>query len=1125
VTSQGTNAPLQGVRVLLSSPSMLGTRQTVTDADGRFRFALLPNGECTITYSLDGYLSRRLTMHLTAGQTINGSIRLEPQNIQEAVVEISSTNQAAFVDKMDTVSQTAFSSTFLSQIMATNNLRDLANLIPGISSPDGGLESAQLRVRGGTGQSTKTYENGQNVTEQFGGYSWGNSKPLQDLIESVAVIQSPQNARYGNSDGGIVSLVTAKGSNEFKGSYRVQGLNRDFWSAIDRGYPRRDGTSNSVDPTPDNLNKEMEFTLQGPIWKDHITFTYGGKIQPLTTTSKTWNSNVNSPPRRVWNNPDLGPRPNDFAGTYYETPNGIVIRRAELRNLQNPYNRYPIRYKSSYNHFSLFAQINPNHQFEYSYREESFKEETAFGWMAELIDSCYGENKRNWTLAYKGIIGANGVLDIRTGRQYNYWEDGAMGQTMHKVYLIPSVVPISGTYDRDENWRIGNYSNNDPSNFVSNGFIDAALNGVNDNSIDYLFGDTESNSPNGGGPVSTQLNYQHYLNAMGVHIIDVGMQDDRLEWQLAKANPLKMFIPGQIASDLRLIDVYNPGNVNLNLSNYQGKYIVFNVNAATIGDLDPTGYALNRYKLTNPTTPFTSSTPVNNGTTAFISAFGNLRPRLERRWGGESGATGEYSTQQRSFYINDMWSINDYHSVMFGVRVDMFKVWDSARDIHSYTKPTFRFNYKWDIQGDQSRLLSASLCQFHNYQNGALFARFTTHAQPFTERMFWNTNDPSTGQPIPYLVGYDELTNMSNWSIYSTTNNASDSTQIDPNWKSPTATEFTIGFARNLTNGGNWKITFVSRTWADQWDIFPGELYAVPNSVTDPSDYMKQQKTLLKNSDEYKRVYTGVEFEWDIPVTKRLLFGGNYTYARLMSNETEYGSQMVQIREGTDQLRYAMPAFWDEQFGSRDVWNPVRLSNSEHYFKFFLVYDLSLGNSKSSVSFQGQFISASQGTDSFVYRTGYPIIFGVNEYNGGGTFSTANPSVIVNVNGLEQQRSIPFNIYTGNDSWGLNMRYNLEVPLGRGLAWFLTADVSNPFNHRGIAAKVGDTHWFNPGGPNDSGRINVNDLTASDGTVTPKSQNPLGPYNGVWRTDGNINELYRTFMSPRSVTLQTGLRF
>jgi hypothetical protein len=46
---------LPGVTVTLESPDLIGTPNTVTDADGAFKFLVLPPGIYAATFSLAGY--------------------------------------------------------------------------------------------------------------------------------------------------------------------------------------------------------------------------------------------------------------------------------------------------------------------------------------------------------------------------------------------------------------------------------------------------------------------------------------------------------------------------------------------------------------------------------------------------------------------------------------------------------------------------------------------------------------------------------------------------------------------------------------------------------------------------------------------------------------------------------------------------------------------------------------------------------------------------------------------------------------------------------------------------------------------------------------------------------------
>ena len=53
--SDSEDQVLPGVTVVIDSPALQGTRAAVTDADGGFRFPLVPPGTYHVVFSLSGY--------------------------------------------------------------------------------------------------------------------------------------------------------------------------------------------------------------------------------------------------------------------------------------------------------------------------------------------------------------------------------------------------------------------------------------------------------------------------------------------------------------------------------------------------------------------------------------------------------------------------------------------------------------------------------------------------------------------------------------------------------------------------------------------------------------------------------------------------------------------------------------------------------------------------------------------------------------------------------------------------------------------------------------------------------------------------------------------------------------
>jgi len=1109
--------PLRNVRVLVDSPTLLSQRQTTTDANGQFRMPILPAGAATVTYILDGYITRRLTVYLAAGQVANANASMTAITAQEETVDIIGTNTQ--IDKTDTVVQVAFTGERMNELMRAGDLNMAHALVPSVA---GDSLYNTPNIRGGTNRSTKVLYNGVSITELFGGYmaSEGGQDIMfvQDMIESFAVLLSPSNARYGNSDGGMVSMVSKKGGKEFKGSLRVANLRRNYWNAVQPNDPNRDGSRTNVgdiSAAADTLRKRFEFALEGPLWKDRVSFAYGGILQP-STYSEWW------PGRDFWSRPV--PLYSNYVGTFFQNQHGDIIRRADLGNGNDINTLYYTQYQDTHNQFSIFAQITPNHQVEYFYKATDVFMDWNWGGMRDtgydangnLIRSTLTEPQRDWAVAYKGIIGTSGVLDFRYGQHSMYTELNKAGGTRVMIGRLPSYVSWDNVVG-----NTSDYANFD--NYVSNGFVQAALdtvNGVGYSNYGYL--GAANDTRDGGVTTTITLNYQHVLNtAKGNHLFDVGYQSYKLDWETKNYDSATFTytVPGRLYTGLTEADVYrNPndpatianGTSRLPAAAMAGQFIMWNMRYATLNSIDPYGVQwvqANRPNLliTNPDQLlFTPSASGLGGSTALSPDSRNLGsyfPRLRERYGNDSGM---YYTQMQSIYVNDLWSINDRHSVMLGVRFDMFKVWDTVKDVASYTKPTFRFDYKWDIHGDQSRLVSVSFNQYHNMMSANTFMPFVEAKQLNVREFYWDQG-PTDGKP--YLVPLEEVINKNNYNLqYADSVSGAMGAQIDSNWKAPHSNEFAISFARNFSGGATFKISYVQRSWADLYDIFPGDIVRMPNGTN-------QMVRLLKNTDEYERTYKGVEIEWNINFTNRFGFAGNYTYGRLMHNQSAVGTTAVDLRNEYPNAQYQMPEYWD-QFWPREVWRPVLLDSSEHLFNWFFTYNLTTGKTKSSLALRGRYDSKGvDGRSPYGFRTiaelvGPPMIPGVYEVGGA-----------ANGTGLSTGMNIIYGTSTYNGAWNLTLRYTLELPLYRRLAWFLTGEMANPFNHRQMTASgiVGF-------GTSDGGSRVLRDYYLATGAFVPEND----PYPGNNLFHNRSNNYWRMYVGRqggRSLTLQTGLRF
>src|SRR5688500_15009555 len=95
VTSDGADLP--GVTVSVTSPSLQGSRSTITSPSGDYILPLLPPGEYTITYELAGMqaMTRRAT--LTAARTDRIDVALRPAAVAESITVTAQTPMTAAI--------------------------------------------------------------------------------------------------------------------------------------------------------------------------------------------------------------------------------------------------------------------------------------------------------------------------------------------------------------------------------------------------------------------------------------------------------------------------------------------------------------------------------------------------------------------------------------------------------------------------------------------------------------------------------------------------------------------------------------------------------------------------------------------------------------------------------------------------------------------------------------------------------------------------------------------------------------------------------------------------------------------------------------------------------------------
>jgi hypothetical protein len=257
-----TGAVVPGVTVVLQGEAIVGTQDVVSNERGFYRFAALPPGMYTLTFTMAGFSKlRREGLRVSVGATHeeNVSLRLGQAKGEEVTV----TGEGAVVDTQTNQVSTNYDKDWVRNAPIPRfTFFDLINAAPGVnSSATGSSRSTSL----GSGTTDNAYMlDGTDFTAPLTGAAW--PWPNTDAIEEIEVLSLGATAEYGNVLGAVFNVVTRQGSNAFHGD-------ANFYFQ-DQGLTGRNTTDEQDDGLPYNRDKynDATFQLSGPIVKDKLWF-------------------------------------------------------------------------------------------------------------------------------------------------------------------------------------------------------------------------------------------------------------------------------------------------------------------------------------------------------------------------------------------------------------------------------------------------------------------------------------------------------------------------------------------------------------------------------------------------------------------------------------------------------------------------------------------------------------------------------------------------------------------------------------------------------------------------------------------------------------------------------------
>ncbi|MCP5048342.1 MAG: TonB-dependent receptor [bacterium] len=274
---------IPGVSIEIDGAKLIGKKVSVSNESGSYRLMSLPSGTYTVTFSLEGFKTvKRKGVRVDLGKTFKLDVMMETGAIREEVIV---SGQLPVVDVRKSSSSVNINKdTFAKLPKASRNFLSVATQQAGINyerefddQDEGDFDNERetaISFDGASASENTFFVDGMNTTTMEGGISGNNVNT--DFIEEVQVKSSGYAAEYGGSMGGVISVITRSGGNEFHGDLSMY-YDSDWLRAAPRDILQLNPTDSTVaeysDFLVDKWNRyEPGVSIGGYLIRDKVWF-------------------------------------------------------------------------------------------------------------------------------------------------------------------------------------------------------------------------------------------------------------------------------------------------------------------------------------------------------------------------------------------------------------------------------------------------------------------------------------------------------------------------------------------------------------------------------------------------------------------------------------------------------------------------------------------------------------------------------------------------------------------------------------------------------------------------------------------------------------------------------------
>ena len=275
----GTVPEAAGETVRIQNVASGQVRDVPIDSRGRFTASSLPIGNYTVSLQRDGKtVDSRSNVQLRVGTStqvsfVSAVTATASANVQNLSGVLVSANALPAIDTTSVDSRTVITATQLAKLPLPRSAESVALLAPGAVA--GNQAFGGVAFSGSSVAENAYYINGFNTSNPL--TNLGGTQLPYGAIEQQETLTAGYGPQYGRSDGGVISQVGKRGTNEWHFGAQVQWVPRSLRADPDNTYyaqGKKKGVLYDYNNQDANWDEITNAYFGGPLIKDKL-FIFG----------------------------------------------------------------------------------------------------------------------------------------------------------------------------------------------------------------------------------------------------------------------------------------------------------------------------------------------------------------------------------------------------------------------------------------------------------------------------------------------------------------------------------------------------------------------------------------------------------------------------------------------------------------------------------------------------------------------------------------------------------------------------------------------------------------------------------------------------------------------------------